>query len=223
MVLLDNMIKERLFLLEGKRLGIARPEKEDHDFAYALKVREELLKPCPEPTEAEAKAFYAAHPEVFSTPLLLRVSRIGLRFSEDTIVEVEEKLRAILQRIESGQLSFAEAASRYSEDTLSKARGGDIGFEPIADLQNPVFALMSQASDKDIIGPVQEKDMLYLYQVTDRREPILEPYETARARAGTEQRKNCQQRVSEQLIAELKQRWPVKILVDEISIQPEQP
>ena len=224
MRILNNIIAERLLLLEGERLGIAKPKDRSPAFVYALKVRKELLgQSCPEPNDTEAKRFYDEYPNLFSTPLLLRMSRIGLRFDSDTESIVQQKLFAIQQEIESEKSTFAEAAKKYSQDKLGKDRGGDIGFEPITDLQNPVFELMIKSENNEIIGPVQEKDMLYLYQVTDRREPILEPYETARTRAGSEQRKYCQQQVFDELIEELKQRWAVEILVNDISVQPETP
>ena len=222
--ILNNMIAERLLLLEGERLGIAKPKNENHSLAYVLKVRKELVgQYCPKLDQIEAKKFYDEHPDLFSTPLLLRLSRIGLPFDGNTESVVRDKLLAIEQDIKAKKMTFAEAARKYSQDKLGKDRGGDIGFEPITDLQNPVFELMNKSAKNEIIGPVQEQNMLYLYQVTDRREPILEPYETARMRAAEEQRKYCQQQTFNKVMAELKQRWNVEILVDDISVRPETP
>lgn len=57
-------------------------------------------------------------------------------FSDDAARTQLERLR---QAIASGELDFAEAARRYSEDSGSAGRGGDLGYAP-ADTYDPSFA-----------------------------------------------------------------------------------
>lgn len=220
MRILDNMIKERLLLLEGQRLGMPKPaEHEGGEVAYLAQIRKALVKPCPEATEEQVRAFYDAHPELFSTPLFLRLSRIGIQ-TKSGEAQAVAKLREIQGRIQRGELTFAAAATAHSEDPLGRERAGDIGFLPV-EAGNAILDQLQQAKRDEIVGPVQEQGMAYLYQVTDRREPILEPYTTARTQAVQEQARDCRQRALDDVFTELKKRWPVAILVRDIGITPE--
>lgn len=222
MRILDNMIKERLLILEGERLGIPRPsEAQGGESAYLLRVRKALMKPCPEPTEASARAYYQAYPEDFSTSLYLRLRRIGLVVTPETEAEVKQRLEQLRRRIESGEIGFAEAAEKVSQDPMGKGRGGDIGFVPDTDPDNPLMAMLRTAKEGEIVGPLRQQDMVYLYQVTDRREPILEPYATAKEHAPEKQRQACRQQALQEVFAELKKRWQVEVLVEDIAIWPE--
>jgi hypothetical protein len=112
------------------------------------------------------------------------------------------------------------AADNLSQDEIGKGRGGDIGFVRIDDLTNPIYAKFEKANPQEIIGPVEEPGMLYLYQITNRHEPILEPYEAVHDEVQKTQQVHCNQQSLESLVTELKKRWSVEVLVDNIGIYP---
>ncbi|MFN3398175.1 MAG: peptidylprolyl isomerase [Sulfurimicrobium sp.] len=218
MRILKDMINERLLILEGGRLGIAQGEQSDPAFAY--QIRGYLAPPCPIPDDSAARAFYDAHPEKFSTPLFLRLNRAGFRFSPHNEAEISQRLAVLRERLSRGENTFAAAAAQ-GDDDIGKARSGDLGFLPYDNPDNPVMSELSAAPIGQIVGPVKQQDMLYLYQVTARREPILAPYPQVRNEAATQQREDCSKQKFDKLFEELKQRWPVKMLVDEIDVRPE--
>jgi foldase protein PrsA len=78
-------------------------------------------------------------------PFVLR-DKLGKAISEDPVETEKAKTKAdeALKKIKDGT-DFATVAGEYSEDTLSKTQGGDLGWfgkgEMVADFENAVFAL----------------------------------------------------------------------------------
>lgn len=228
MWLLDLIITDRLMLREGERRGIPRPEGDDDtQTLYLQRLENRLIARCePLNSEQELKAFYDSHIDRFSSPLLLRFRRIGLRLDpadDDDIADKHAQLQTLKERLQRGERQFAAAADELSEDPIGSGRGGDIGFVSMEGQEGPVFELFRQAEEETIIGPLLEEGMIYLYQVTDRREPIPDPFEAVRDRIGRDYQRFCRQRALQELVTELKTRWPVEVLVDDISIHPERP
>ena len=220
MRLLQLMIDDRLFLLEGERQQIPRPG-DGSDQLYLMKLQNELVPGCPELTEADARAFYQAHLGQFSTPLFLRLRRIGLPIAGGDEQVVGDRLLEIKASIVSGERDFAEIADALSHDDIGRGRGGDIGYMPIDVSQNPVLSLLVDAAPDEIIGPLVEGDVLFLYQVLARREPIVEPFETVRDQVPKVYARVCREQRLDAVINELKTRWPVEVLVDDIAVHPE--
>lgn len=211
--LLDNLILERLLLREGERRQIPRltGELAKDDFPYIQKIHKQLVKPCPPPNEQDLRDFYKANPARFSTPLFLRLRRIGLTATPTNITAISATLQQLRQRLDAGEISFEQAVAQYSEDKISQDRQGDIGFVPI---KNPtdsdsVWRHFVQANADDIIGPVEEQNAVYLYQVTERRQPILGDFVELREQVLQDYRQVCQENALQAVVTELKQRWPV--------------
>lgn len=76
-------------------------------------------------SDEEIKAFYEKHKEQYVTPKRLHI-RIILHSSQ-------QKLRALKQRIEQGEISFAEAARKHSRGPGAE-QGGDLGLVNWKDL-----------------------------------------------------------------------------------------
>lgn len=214
--ILDDMIKTRLLINEGLRLGMPRPGPESGgDTAYAIAVRLRLAPRCAAPDESTVRAYYDAHPEQFSSPAFLRLNRFGLRFTPENREAVSARLQALVGNLVRGETSFA-ALAPDSDDEFGKSRAGDLGFVAQEDTSSPITAELLKAKIGQIVGPLEQGDMLYLYQITARRDGVLEPYAGIRANVAEKQQQACYtQRVNE-MFETLKQRWPVKYLLDDI-------
>ncbi len=220
MRVLDDMIKIRLLALEGQRIG--QPDHGDQAggaAGYAIAVRNRLAPSCAEATDKDALDYYQANPDKFSTPPYLRLNRYALNFTPDNRKEVEARLAELSRRLSRKETSFAEIATT-SDDEISRERNGNIGFVPDNDPVNPVMARLRQAKTGEIVGPVEQGRMLFLYQVTDRREPITADFESVRKDAAVDQQAYCTRLRTDALFKELKERWKVKILVEDISVRP---
>lgn len=88
-----------------------------------------------------------------------------------------EELKA---RLESGQITFAQAARQYSTDESNKARGGDLGWfargRMVAQFDEAVFA----APTGRVVGPVQTEFGLHLVLVEGRSTQEAELVQIAR-------------------------------------------
>ncbi|MBZ0104743.1 MAG: peptidyl-prolyl cis-trans isomerase [Sulfuricella denitrificans] len=214
--ILEDMIRTRLLIMEGERLGMPRSGAENGgDTAYAIAVRLRLAPRCAPPAESAVRAFYDAHPDQFSSPLFLRLNRFGLRYTPDNRNAVNARLQAMAARLSGGEVTFAAIAAD-SDDEFDRFRGGDLGFVAQEDASNPIMAELAKAKTGQVIGPLEQGEMLYLYQVSGRREPVPESYESVRVQAAEKQQSDCYRQRVEAMFDTLKARWPVKILLDNL-------
>ncbi len=86
----------------------------------------------------------------------------------------EARARQVQQQIENGEISFAEAAQRYSTDESNKNRGGDLGWfdrgRMVAEFEEAAFA----APQGRIVGPVVTQFGVHLLEVQDRTNQEVE-------------------------------------------------
>ncbi len=221
-LVLEDMIAMRLFLKEGRRVGIPR-DTDMNDELYYHRVRLKLVPPCPEPDEQALREFYERHKERFSTPTYLRLRRIGIRAqSAEEQVAARRRLLEIRRRILRGETDFAKAADHWSEDVLGKGRGGDVGFVPFEDPNDPLLRRLLALEDGAISEPMVQGDYVFIYQVTARRDPIPTPYAALDpAELRKDYAKVCyDERFLEKLEA-LKRRWKVEYRYDGVPYWPE--
>ena len=106
----------------------------------------------------------------------VRASHILILLPEDATPAVKEaakaKLAGIKKEIESGKITFPDAANKYSEDDANKAspNGGDLGYfqrkgQFIEKFSAAAFAMKPQT----ISDPIETEFGVHLIQVTDRK------------------------------------------------------
>jgi peptidyl-prolyl cis-trans isomerase D len=126
-------------------------------------------------TEAEARRYYQRYRGRWERPGRAVVSLVSINripSSADT-ARVVARLRALRQEITSGRSTFAEVASRESQDSVSAAQGGDLGRGGrgrfVAPFETAAYALRAgQISD-----PVRTDFGWHLIQVTERKADTL--------------------------------------------------
>ena len=122
-VLLDQLIAHRLFLMDAQKNLMEREPafkeqlkrvKDDMLTQYAIRKAIERVRV----TDDEVKKFYDENPDQFEGGLTFNASHI--------LVDTEEEAAEIRLKLESGELSFEDAARKYSS-CPSKAQGGELG------------------------------------------------------------------------------------------------
>lgn len=221
-VVLEDMIAMRLFLKEGERAGIPR-DPDMNDERYYHRVRLELVPPCPEPDEEALRTHYERHKHRYSTPTYLRLRRIGLKAATP---EQRERARARLRELRSqileGKENFAAAAERWTEDVLGKGRGGDVGFVPFEDPEDPFLKRLGALEDGGVSEPLVQGDYVFIYQVTARRDPIPTPYEDLDpAKLREDYARACYDERFLAKVEELKRRWDVEYRYEGVPYWPE--
>ena len=126
-------------------------------------------------TDAELKKFVESHKDLFNgtqvraSHIMLKVDPKATPADKD---KVRQKLLGIKKDVESGKLSFAEAANKNSEDPANEAgAGGDLGYFGLNSGFVEEFANAAFATEKGRISdPVETNYGYHLIQVTDRKE-----------------------------------------------------
>lgn len=81
------------------------------------------------------------------------------------LVPSEQACNDLKSKIESGSLSFEDAAKQHST-CPSKARGGDLGFFGRGQMVKPFEEAAFNAADDQVVGPVQTQFGYHLIKKT---------------------------------------------------------
>ncbi len=220
MKILDDMIKMRVLQLEGKRIGHPdHGEMAGGATGFAISLKQRLAPRCEDGSEEEVRRYFLSNQQAFSTPLFLRLNRYGKRTTPETREAVEKHLAEVVEQLRAGKTNFATLAPN-SDDDVSKAKGGDIGFVADNDPLNPVMTRLRQTAVGNVVDPLQQGNMAFIYQVTAKREPVTAKFDEIKAEVVTAQRDACSKERTDKLFSELYERWKVKVLVKDISVKP---
>jgi peptidyl-prolyl cis-trans isomerase C len=134
----------------------------------------EKLAALKTPTDQEAEAFFDAHKSEYLTPASIRAQHILIEVKPDTKPEdvsaAEAKANKIYEELIAGG-DFARLAEKYSDDTESKSRGGDLGsFNP--EQMAPEFTKPVSGMKKDELSkPFRTPFGFHIVKVNDLTPP----------------------------------------------------
>ncbi len=106
------------------------------------------VKDAPAVSDADIQKFYDSNPDKFAYPEQAHVAQIFLKMepagTPEQKAEIKKKLEDIRADIESKKITFADAADKFSQDTATASKGGDLGYIPrtgnIKQLEDLIFA-----------------------------------------------------------------------------------
>lgn len=139
-VFLEDLIRYEMGIQEAKKKGIEK------DPAFLERVNQELYKVLLERelgkkvqesqvTEEDMKTWYAKNPQIRVSSILIEVKPGA---TEGQRAEARKRAEEILKEVRSSKRTFEELVRLYSDDTTTKALGGDIGWQSRITL-NPRF------------------------------------------------------------------------------------
>lgn len=188
--LVDQIVEQTLFAEEARALGLERdPEvqlllQETVDKLLAnLYVYRKIL-PQIEVSEKEIGGYYQKHKDKWKQPETVHARHILLRVNKDAtaaeVQAVEAKALEIRQRLESGE-DFSVLAARFSEDTGTKDKGGELGFftrhDKIPAMAEAAFALQNG----EISQPVRTSVGYHILQTLEHRPEEVKQLEDVRS------------------------------------------
>lgn len=207
---LNDMINIRLLILEGQKNGIAR-NPDDSDGYYAMRVRDQLLAKCERLDEAGSKAFYEEHKELFSTPAYARLNKAYLKKSDRVDGQnAVDFMQAQADALRSNDVSFDVVVGKIRGKIPADIVLGDIGFMPLAE-KDPIIDQIALASVGDVVGPIERDGNIYIFQVTDRHEPVVQKWEEVLAGAQDAAFAYCTKQNFSALRKEMESHFPVVI------------
>ncbi|MGE0763213.1 MAG: peptidylprolyl isomerase [Bdellovibrionales bacterium] len=147
----DPLVKERF----RQELYKALVEKALGEKVNAIRVN-----------EAEMKKYYEKNPE-------LRTSHILFEFRQNASAQdkatVRDRAEKILKEVRSSKRDFAELAKLYTDDVISKDRGGDIDYQNRITLVPSYYDAAASMKVGEIKGLVETRYGYHIVKLTGRR------------------------------------------------------
>jgi parvulin-like peptidyl-prolyl isomerase len=133
--------------------------------------------------DAEVKRFYDENPERLMLPAKVRVRHILLKWkpmgTQDDRAAVRKQMQPILERARAGE-DFAALAREFSEDSGTRASGGDTGFFASGAMVPEFEAVAFSLEPGEISDPVDTTYGVHILKLEERQAPELVPYDEIR-------------------------------------------
>ena len=183
-LLTDKLMQEEIAYLEAQKLDLASREgvaQQLEDAKRAILVSayfDEYVDSKARPTDEEMHDYYDAHQDAYTQLETLRAQHV---FSTN-----KEKLEEIKERVVEGGEKLTTMAHMYSEDTITKGDGGDLGyFNPGGYIRGVGYskeftdAIMQMEPGK-VYGPIKWEKGYSLVRVNEKQPAVLRPYDEVR-------------------------------------------
>jgi peptidyl-prolyl cis-trans isomerase C len=132
-------------------------------------------------SDDDLKAYYKAHEAELKTPEMVQARHILFRVVDNASEEEKQKslkkAEEILDKIKSGE-DFAQLASEFSEDTVTKTNGGDLGVfargRMVKSFEDAAFAL-----EQGEVSEIVETPFGYhIIKVDEKIDASVTPYDS---------------------------------------------
>jgi len=134
-------------------------------------------------SEEDIKAYYESHKDEFKTPEMLNSRHILIKTdpsaSDKDKKKAKEKAEEILKKIKAGE-DFAKLASDVSDDTVTKTKGGELGFFPKGRMVKPFEDAVFALKPGEVSGIVESQFGYHIIKVEEKKESGIEPFDTAK-------------------------------------------
>ena len=165
-------------------------------------------------TDQEVSDYYNSHKNSYFFPEQVKAQHILIHIKDfenaKAVERAKEKIKTLQAKLAAGD-SFATLAQQCSDDTVSKVKGGDVGFFPKGEMVPAFEEFAFNGAIGDISEPVKTKYGFHLIKITDKIKAGFSTLakETATIRMQLTEEKN-RLRV-EALLADLKKKYKIKI------------
>jgi len=161
--------------------------------------------------DSEVQSYYDRHMK--SANIQLRASHIFIAIPEDAdnaaVLDREKFAKSLLARAQKGE-EFAKLAREYSEDSGTRAEGGDLGFIGRDILPKPLEELVFSMRVGDVRGPVRADRGFHVIKLVDKRTKDAKPFAEVQDDIRARLRQREMERQTKIYLGELRK----KILVD---------
>jgi peptidyl-prolyl cis-trans isomerase C len=164
--------------------------------------RNKVAKGLPEPSEAEAKAFYDKNQSQYSI--------LGSAHLHHILVKDEKDAKEVLKRLKKGD-KFADVAAQVSLCD-SKLKGGDLEWKPKGTHVKEIDDVTYSMAIGEIAGPVQSKFGWHILYLQDRIQPQEVPFEQVKLDIQRQLKFQKQQEQYEKLAESVRKKLNAQIL-----------
>ncbi len=165
------------------------------DFVTIRGLIDQVVSPV-QVADGEVRQYYDAHPDEFKRPEQVRASHI--------LVQSEDEAKRIDALAKAPGADFAALAKQYSTDTVSKDKGGDLGYfardQMVKEFADTAFSLRSG----DISNPVKSQFGWHIIKVVDHRPAGQPSFDEAKEQVRKQALGKRQSDTFEKLLADLR-------------------
>jgi len=133
--------------------------------------------------DADVEKFYDENEDRLTLPEQVRVRHILLTWkpmgTQDDRAAIRQQMQPILERARAGE-DFAALAREFSEDSGTKAYGGDTGLFPRGSMVGPFEAVAFSLDEGEISDPVDTVYGVHIIKLEERQAPRLLPLDEVR-------------------------------------------
>lgn len=184
------------------------------DLRVAKLVKQETGQDVAVPVE-DVRRFYDANQERFRQPESARASHIFVRVPAGADDKTKNAMRvraeSIMRLARRGD-DFAVLARSYSDDRVTAANGGDLGWfnkgATPKEFDDVVFALQPN----EIGGLAPTSDGYHVVKVTGRRPSRIQPFEEIQGELATYLKRELEDRLTIRLINQLREKAKIEVL-----------
>ncbi len=188
-MLLQRLVEDMVLSEEARKLGIDRDPavREQIEQLINRQLAIELLKREVADkitvTDSDARLYYDLHKDDFKVPETQRARHILIKVGK-TATEAErktarEKAEGLLKRLKDGE-DFGKLASEFSDDTASKARGGDLGFFEKGKMIPEFEAALVSLKPGELSGIVETKFGYHIIKLEEKKDSHMLPFEAVK-------------------------------------------
>jgi len=127
--------------------------------------------PADYPSAAEIQAAYDQHKDQFAVPKSYHVAQIfiaaGAEADDQAAAAAGKKAADLALKAKAASADFAALARDNSQDTATKARGGDAGFVPENGLLPAVRKVVASMNKGDTSDPIRAPDGFHIIRLLD--------------------------------------------------------
>ena len=120
------------------------------------------------PSDAEITALYDSRKDSLRLPTQYRLAQIFIASAEDK-AKAKSEASALAKQVKSGD--FAALVKANSDEPVSAAKGGEVGWLAEDSIQPAIRQALSGAGKEAISGPIELGDGFYFVKILDLREP----------------------------------------------------
>lgn len=205
---LEELINKELFYLYAQDQKIEEDEEFQKDLEnvrkslmtnHALKL---LLRDVTV-SEEEVAAYYEEHKDEFSEPEQIKASHI--------LVESEDMAIEILAELEGKELTFEEAAEKYSS-CPSKQQGGDLGFFTRGQMVTAFEDAAFQLAPGKMSEPVKTEYGWHIIKVAEKKPARQKPLDEVRETLSEKLTSEKQYKLYNDTLASLREKYAVEYM-----------
>ncbi len=183
-LLAEKLMQEQLAYLEAQKLNLAARDNVKKQIDEATRTilvaayLDEFVDSKARPTDEEMHDYYDSHQDQYTQLETLRAQHV---FSTD-----KSKLEEIKERVIEGGEKLTTMAHLYSEDVITKADGGDLGyFNPGGYIRGVGYSkefsdAIAQMEPGKVYGPIKWEKGYSLVRINEKQPAELRPYDDVR-------------------------------------------